>query len=399
MRLKLSNRPFAWLIVSLLAAGPAAGQSASDRPELKHYGYSGQDKLLDCMQKVFGKYAASFPDTVLYGYPSTVRDRPPQVVDGHWEPATEHITYPPVAELACPNTREKIVNLLQNEVSKLLFVPQGELEGIRLFETPQWVYIIPASLFSDNEQGRQKWTRVKIEPKIEAREGISIEEARSLVPEILRYARIIPLSPPVQEPNAEGEIEIDFRLVFYKRKLAPNAPDSIITVIDQLPWAPLPWLPILGRLTYGEIHDGRYQFLWDSPLYNGNGLVGFKDVNGDGREEIFFRSLTCGRWCFPELVVFDRDGRELTRQRKCKPTIDTGYHEDFFVCAINGRAVEFSLSRNEHQPKNVDIQVESWGGDRKDHIFRLVDGLYVSGSPLSNLKHSSSKAVDAPSVK
>jgi hypothetical protein len=150
MRLKFSNAVTGWLIVTLLAAGHAAGQPAGDQPEVKHYGYSGQDKMLACIQKVFGKYAAAWPHTVLYGHAPTIRRLPPKIVSGHWESVVERVAFPPVTDLPCPNTREGIQNLFQSEVSKLLFVPLGEPQGIRVFETPKMGLYHPGKSFFRN---------------------------------------------------------------------------------------------------------------------------------------------------------------------------------------------------------------------------------------------------------
>src|ERR1700675_617776 len=122
----LSRLP-AVLAAALLHAWAGTGSGA-----IKHYGYSGQDKMLACIQQVFGKYAAAWPHTVLYGSPPLDLHNM-EIVNGYWEPVTKHITYPPVSDLPCPSTREEILKLLQNDMAKLLWVPQGEPEGIRIF--------------------------------------------------------------------------------------------------------------------------------------------------------------------------------------------------------------------------------------------------------------------------
>jgi hypothetical protein len=112
-----------------VASSPLLAQSVTPAVPVKHYGYSGQDKMLECMQRVFGKHAAAFPSTVRYGELPFNRSRPPQIVKGHWEPVTEHITFPPTADLPCPATREGIAKLLDTDVTKLLFVPEGGTAG------------------------------------------------------------------------------------------------------------------------------------------------------------------------------------------------------------------------------------------------------------------------------
>src|SRR5262249_8595925 len=146
-----------------------------------------------------GKYSAGFPHTVLYGRLPITIGRPPRVVDGHWEPDSERISFPPVADLPCPSTREGIAKLLDSDVTRLLVLlmpDQQEPEGIRIFETERWVYIIPASEFASLPyRNRQRWKRIKFEPQIESVDEISEADARALLPEVLKSARTVPLVP------------------------------------------------------------------------------------------------------------------------------------------------------------------------------------------------------------
>jgi len=251
MRGKACNNFLCFLAVHALALAPLLAQSSGASAPVKHYSYSGQDKMLECMQRVFGKYAAGFPHTVLYGLLPITIGRPPRVVDGHWEPVSERITFPPVADLPCPSTRDGIARLLDSDVAKLFFVPDGaQAEGIRIFETAQWVYIIPGIEFSAwPYREQQRWKRIKFEPKVESVENISEAEARALLPEILKSARTVPLAPvqalspadlagqgmPQRAPGADDEVEVGPYFRFYKAKLQPNAPDSVIVLMEDWP--------------------------------------------------------------------------------------------------------------------------------------------------------------------
>lgn len=386
------------LVPNLLASVLFATQLASAQLEVKHYGYSGQDKLLQCVQRVLGKYAAAFPNTVLYGHSPIIRRLPPKVVNGHWESVVDRVVFPTVSDLPCPGTREGILNLLQNDIAKLLLVPPGEPEGVRTFETPSWVYIIPASRFSEapgtpDYPNRERWKRIRIETKVEVQESISEAEARSLVPEILKYARTVPLEPqqavspqtseapgvPTAKPKKDEEAEIDLRLRFSRIKLKPDAPESIVVVIDDWPFL------TAGRLVYGELRDGKYEMLWDSPLLNGRGTIGFEDVNGDGVDEIVWNSAICGTQCgLQELVIFDKEGREITRQQHCNVPATSPFSESDGVCAIRGAEINIGApliaAGASHLPAN--IEVRNWETDGADHIFKLVNGKYESGSQL-----------------
>jgi len=391
MRRRACNNLLSFLAVHALALAPLLAQSSGASAPVKHYGYSGQDKMLECMQRVFGKYAAAFPNTVRYGNNPTTIGRPPRIVDGHWEPVSERITFPPVADLPCPSTRDGIAKLLDSDVAKLLFVPDGEqAEGIRIFETAQWVYIIPAMQFSaEPYRERQRWKRIKIEPKIESVDEISEAEARALLPEILKSARTVPVAPvqtlspaelagqgmPQRAPGADDEVEVGPYFRFYKAKLQPNAPDSVIALMEDWPSG------AAGRIIYGEMRDGKYQVLWDSPLLNPHGQLELADVNGDGWTELLWHSDTCGAHsCSPEeLVIFDKEGHEITRQEKCSVQPIYPFDETDGVCAIAGEEINVGdagiLPQGKHGP--VEIKVESWVADGKDRVFKLVNGAYV----------------------
>jgi hypothetical protein len=407
MRRRACNNLLCLLAVPALALAPGLAQSGGAPAPVKHYGYSGQDKMLECMHQVLGKYAAAFPQTVLYGNLSIVVGRPPRVVNGHWEPVTERITFPPVADLPCPSTREGIANLLDSDVAKLLLLINPEqTEGVRLFETAQWVYIIPAMEFSQSPyREQQRWKRIKFEPKIESVDNISEADARALLPEILKFARTVPLAPsqalsaaelaglgrPQRAPGADDEVEVGPYFRFYKAKLQPSAPDSVVTLMENWPSGEV------GRIIYGEVRDGKYQMLWDSPLLNGHGQLELADVNGDARDELVWRSDTCGaKSCFPEeLVIFDREGRELTRQAKCDIQLIHPFNETDGVCPISGGEVTVGdvppLPQGKHGP--AEIAVNSWEVDGKDRVFKLIDGTYIpfernthGESPLTSVR-------------
>ena len=312
-----------------------------------------------------------------------------QVVNGHWEPVTERVTFPPVADLPCPSTRDGIAKLLDSDVAKLLLLVNPEQpQGIRIFETAKWIYIIPAVEFIASPY-QQRWKRIKIEPKVESLDNISEAEARNLLPEILKSARTVPFAPsqalspaeltannmPQRAPGADDEVEVGPYFRFYKAKLQPKAPDSVVALMEDWPSGSA------GRIIYGEMRDGKYQMLWDSPLLNGHGQLSLADVNVDGWEQLLWRSDRCGAQnCSPEeLVIFDREGRELTRQPKCDIDPIYPFNETDGVCAIVGEEITVGdailLPQGKHGP--AEIAVKSWEVDGKDRVFKFIDGTYI----------------------
>ncbi len=150
-----------------------------------------------------------------YGNLPITIGRPARVVNGHWEPVTERITFPPIADLPCPSKRDEIAKLLDSDVAKLLFVPdQEQPEGIRIFETAQWVYIIPAMEFSASRyREQQRWKRIKFEPKVESLDNISEAEARGSSSKIFEICKNRPSSsvPSAFSSRADGEWHVATR--------------------------------------------------------------------------------------------------------------------------------------------------------------------------------------------
>lgn len=250
--------------------------------------------------------------------------------------------------------------------------------GLRLFDAGDFGFLISSKFLPPWPPDlspfwpRMKWSRVRATLEVRPVEGLPEAQAEAIASRILKEARTIPLYTP-EEPQTDGAVTIKVKLGFHVTRLKPGAPATILALLDQLPSS------TAGRLVYGEMRNGKYEPLWDSPLFNANGGISFEDVDGDGWQEIVVESWRGGNHVYPGLVIFDRTGRELTRQTKCG-TLNEGFDEIDGVCAILG--ADISLSTNEQGPK--EIRVTDWDGDGKDHLFQLKDGRYVPGPPLAS---------------
>ena len=73
-----------WLaaLTTLAATAPLGWPKDASGP-VQHYGYSGQEQMLACIQQAFGKYAAAFPHTILYGSPP-IDLHNMEIVNGSW---------------------------------------------------------------------------------------------------------------------------------------------------------------------------------------------------------------------------------------------------------------------------------------------------------------------------
>jgi Flp pilus assembly protein TadD len=309
--------------VSTLASGGDGDQNV-----VKHYGYTATDKFIECAKRGFGKNVA-------------------------YSPALR--AGPELADTPCPGDAAALRNLLKEK-------------GISEFETADWVLLVP-SVFVNAKPGdpyyqvRIQWKTFKVITDIHAAkledEGapeLSEAEAKAAGEAALKNARTPPVVPP-SEPTSGDEVIIKLELAIRKVKLAANAPEAIIAVITQTDS-----FEGNARMIYEEIRDGKYHVVWDSPIFSA-GTIELLDVNGDSWKEIVVTAQERGvRDSYSKLVIFDHEGRELTRQQACDPGGISGE-----VCPI-GTNDEISFGPNESGPRQINA----------GEVYLFTNGIYVS---------------------
>ena len=295
----------------------------------------------------------------------------------------------------CPATRQELTETLSKR-------------GMRLFDAKDFMFVTPEKLFHPYSGAPEelypggplqvwqalRWTTITVHLHVQkfSDEEDLPDHADELARQILEQARMIPL--PVTygsehgSPN-KGAVDADLNVAIWTGQLKRSEPTvSVVAVINAKP------LFSTARLVYGELRGGKCIVFWDSPLFNFfNGDLYFRDVNGDGTYEMPIESENYGNWEYPMLVIFDRNGREITRQKKCDTSIavDANFTAEDGTCAIFGTDVRFSSDTR--MPRDPDdqsavppeeIYVSQWYGDGKNHVFELnKDGSYVPGPPVS----------------
>jgi len=211
--------------------------------------------------------------------------------------------------------------------------------------------------------------------------------------QIFLRARMIPLYTGVDEDKDQTEIRVD--LAFQKVTLRRKSSEVIIAMIQQDP-SQVDAETSIGRLICGEMRNGGFEVLWDSRLFNayGDGMR-FEDVNADGWQEIVIESEIGGHVRYPVLTIFDKDGREITRQKYCDIPMRP-FAEDAGVCPIQG--VDIRFGRPSKGPE--EIIVKDWpGGGEGPTIFRLQNGMYDPELPKRvprPAKKKPAKSADRP---
>jgi hypothetical protein len=309
--------------------------SCQAQSQIMHHGFSKLDRLMQCMREIYGKIPARYP---LMAAIQTDR---------------------------CPSNKEEL----------LAFLKEKEL---RIFETEKWIYLIEKDHFMPYRQDPEpvRWSQIKIIPISHSHGNeFSEQEKNSIIDSVLRDARMIPLY--TGNDQDKEEIEIKFNIQLVKKRLNPNAPEYILILMEQI----MEQVPdrgrAIGRFVCGEMRNGMFYVLWDSRLFAALADIQFEDVNSDGWQEIVVQSETGGTIGYPVWVIFNKDGKEITRQKKCDTSMVVFGEEDG-VCSIMGRNISFNNSSNGLK----DIVVDDWFSRLgKTTIFKLQNGVYLPQLP------------------
>jgi hypothetical protein len=302
------SRGAIFYLVLLLSAILVAGREAQGASEkVEHFGATSVDELLGCIHRVYGK------------------------------PVIRDLMVRDVLVTPCPSSKE-------------LVAEAAKAKGLLFLEDEEWIFLAPANYFAPRPPYSQedaarapKQHSIKVETRLDPAKEMSEEQAKDILNVIKREARMPPIFGS-QDPWKMERLVITLNVRFLLIRLGEGLPESVVTIISE----PSDIRP--ARLIYGELQSGKYKALWDSPWFE-SGSIDFVDVNGDGEKEILIKSETAGANSVNVgLVVFDRKGRELSRQELCGsldsvPAVGA-------ACPIIGTN-EISVTENVTGPKQI----------------------------------------------
>ncbi|HEV8394108.1 MAG TPA: hypothetical protein VGQ37_07530 [Vicinamibacterales bacterium] len=278
----------------------------------------------------------------------------------------------PTPAEACPRSSAELAGLLGRRALKA--VPAGD-----------WMFVYPSAWHTRTLLPREifanpMWTEPKLDFRvsslmIDGHREIASDELTSIAAAVRLAAR-----PPLVDPaplGTEGGKPVDtIRLgvsvdIFRSRA---STDESVVAAYQH---------GALARIVYGELREGRYVPLWDSPLFSAS-LIDYYDLDDDGVPEITLRGrLGQDGWLF---TAFNLRGDEMTRQSYCEPwhhSMGTraSYSRGGFVCPITGHR-DGDIEYVEGPNGTVDLEGNVWsqtpkGLQRGPVRFRLVNGRYV----------------------
>ncbi|MGA2353024.1 MAG: hypothetical protein ABSG02_00915 [Terriglobales bacterium] len=349
-------RPLTLLAFSLTATSITQGQ-------VQHIGMTPEQEFLLCAQQVMGK-------TVLW---SGIFD-------------TREAGANPVPRVPCPALREEFIRLLK-ENAGILTLEDG---GFAYLE----VHWVPTTGLQSGPVYDGGTPPFKVD--FDVRKGersdrkLSEQELQTISKKILGKTRGVEVLWDIQDPPCIGRIEVQLNIEAHR--LSKQGPESIISFlrVSDCPGKrldhPPGYISDMTRLIYGEVKNGEYEMLWDSPLlFAPPNWISYRDLNGDGTAEILVWPSKLD-YQFPEdsarfgyavgVVAFDVTGREITRQTDCKHYY---YLPDNAACPIVARKTRLVQSKNGRQ---MEILATGWvddsvsGATKRVRRFSLIDGHY-----------------------
>ena len=290
----------------------------------------------------------------------------------------------PVPQAPCPASRQEFISSLRKNV------------GILTFEDNGFAFLVvnggPTSRMRSSPVYDRGTPHFKINLVVnqDSSEGpqMSDQELQRISSTILGKTRGVEVLWDIQDQPCFGRITV--QLDIQARRLSKEGPESVISFlrVSDCPEGHLyaSYASDMTRLIYGELKNGEYEMLWDSPLlFAPPNWISYRDLNGDGTAEIVIWPSKLD-YDFPEasaqfgyavgVVAFDIKGKEITRQTDCK---NFYYLPDDAACPIVAAKTRLVPSKNRRQ---MEILATGWADDSASGTpqsvrrFSIINGYY-----------------------
>lgn len=223
-------------------------------------------------------------------------------------------------------------------------------QHLTVFHLPKGEFLTSSDFFAPNRTGlyyRWKTPSINIRVVPLALEGSrqpSEPELRQIADDILRRSHLAPLTCPfVDDGDGIGELALTIEIDIHKMHPGSPRESAIALVVNTDP--KLDRVSGTGRIVYGELENGRFSYLWETPLlYSSFGRWGYEDLLHNGNLQISMSSSWGSNEQYTLLYAFDSDGREITRQNDTCQAMEQSaldHNRNATVCPIYGDSFDF----------------------------------------------------------
>ena len=198
-------------------------------------------------------------------------------------------------------------------------------------------------------------------------------EMRQISDVILQRSHLPPLSCPYESSaDGVGKLAVTINIDIHKMHSGSEQESAIALVIDTDPEHEYSFGA--GRIVYGELKEGGYKYLWESPLLASSyGRFGYESLLGNGDLQILVSSAWGISFQYQVFYAFDLGGNEITRQKDTCVAMDQlalDINRGTTVCPIYAANLEFA--RDTKGPKTLLVTNEN----DKEIMYVFSQGRY-----------------------
>ena len=252
-------------------------------------------------------------------------------------PVLRDAEIPWVGRLGCLG-REELRSAMQNG-------------GVTTSDAGDWMVLHRSYSDRPHEADRRyRWKRLRVAPSLEHQPhptlGLPLTDAqvKEIGERVVKFARPVP--PSIDTEPTEGDtLVLRLRVTMDRVRLKPGV-DSVVVLTG---------FERTGRFVYGELREGHFVPLWDTPMMASEGGPNlswtYRDMDGDGVPEVL--ASGAANPFYQTLVVFNLAGEELTRNHDCFVAHTALVNTNPF-CPLMGEEIEFEPASAERSaPLNI----------------------------------------------
>jgi predicted negative regulator of RcsB-dependent stress response len=233
--------------------------------------------------------------------------------------------------------------------------PPGKIEDtlkaqhLSVFHLANAVFLTSADLFTPNRMGfYYRWKipsiNIRVLPlTLDESRSPSDAELRQITEAILQRSHLTPLTCPFDDnSDGIGELALSIEIDIHKMHIGSPRESVVALVVNTDPQQDR--VAGTGRIIYGELEDGGFKYLWETPLlYSSFGQWGYDDLLRNGNLQISMTTSWGSSGQYTLFYAFDLDGREITRQNDTCQVMDEfalDHNRNATVCPVYADSVD-----------------------------------------------------------